>query len=144
MAEADNGFSPEITTFTCLYCASTALDTAGTMRTPYPATIKTVKLPCTGKVSVLFMLKAFEQGADGVLIAACPDGNCHYVNGSERAERRVAHAQGILESIGLEKERLAIVKLTASQVGAFAQVVADMTQTISELGPSPLRIARES
>ena len=76
--EASNRFEPEITVFTCIYCAYMAVDTAGALRIKYPASIKLVKLPCTGKVDMRYLLEAFEQGADGVCIVGCPIGNCHH------------------------------------------------------------------
>lgn len=135
----DNGFEPEITTFTCFYCAYMAADTAGLLRVTYPASTKIIKLPCTGKVDVEYILKAFEQGADGVLIAACPIGNCHHGSGNIRATKRLQYAQGILQEIGLEKERLAIAYMSGSQAHAFAQAVQDITEAVRKLGPSPLK-----
>jgi len=135
----DNGFEPEITTFTCIYCAYMAADTAGLLRANYPPTVKIIKLPCTGKVDVEYILKAFEQGADGVLITACSIGNCHHVSGNVRATKRVEYARKILEEIGVEKERVAIVYMSGSQAHAFAQAVQDITETVRDLGPSPLK-----
>jgi len=142
MDTEDNGFEPEITTFTCIYCAYMAADTAGLLRTTYPPTVKIIKLPCTGKVDVEHILKAFEQGADGVLITACSIGNCHHVSGNIRATKRLEYARKILEEIGIEKERAAIAYMSGSQALAFAQAVQDITETVRELGPSPLKKSR--
>jgi len=142
MDTEDNGFEPEITTFTCIYCAYMAADTAGLLRTTYPPTVKIIKLPCTGKVDVEYILKAFEQGADGVLITACSIGNCHHVSGNIRATKRLEYARKILEEIGIEKERAAIAYMSGSQALAFAQAVQDITETVRELGPSPLKKSR--
>ena len=139
MSQGGNGFEPEITTFTCFYCAYMAADTAGLLRVSYPPTIKLVKLPCTGKVDLEYILKAFEHGADGVLIAACPIGNCHHVEGNVRATRRVEYARRILDEIGIEKERLAIAYMSGSQAHAFAEAVTDLTEIVRELGPNPLK-----
>ena len=81
-----NGFEPEITGFYCIYCAYMAADTAGALHVPYPANVKFVRMPCTGKTDVHYILEAFEQGADGVYIVACPIGNCHHVRGNERGQ----------------------------------------------------------
>jgi hypothetical protein len=87
-------FEPEITVFTCNYCAYMSADTAGALRLQYPANIKLVRLPCTGKTEVSYLLNAFEQGADGVYIVGCPLGNCHHVRGNERGQARVKMVGG--------------------------------------------------
>ena len=115
-----NGFEPELTAFTCIYCGSMAADTAGALRLNYPATVKLFRFPCTGKVDVEYILKAFEEGADGVYIVACPIGNCHHVHGNVRATRRLAYARELLEEVGLEGERLGIFYMSGSQAHAFA------------------------
>ena len=135
----DNGFDPEITIFTCLYCAYMAADTAGALRLTHPAGTKMVKLPCTGKVDVECILGAFEQGADGVCVIACPLGNCHHVGGNLRATKRVAYAKKLLDQIGLGSGRLGIYYMSGGQGQAFADAVAEMTERVSKLGPSPLR-----
>jgi coenzyme F420-reducing hydrogenase delta subunit len=134
-----NGFEPELTAFTCIYCGSMAADTAGALRLTYPATVKLFRFPCTGKVDVEYILKAFEEGADGVYIVACPIGNCHHVHGNVRATRRLAHARKLLEDVGIEGERLGIFYMSGSQAHAFATAAQQMTQRIQALGPSPLR-----
>ena len=135
----DNGFEPELTAFTCIYCGSMAADTAGALSLTYPANIKLFRFPCTGKVDVEYILKAFEEGADGVYIVACPIGNCHHVHGNVRATKRLAYAQELLEGIGLEGDRLGIFYMSGSQAHAFATAAEQMTERIRKLGPSPLR-----
>jgi F420-non-reducing hydrogenase iron-sulfur subunit len=115
MADADNGFEPELTLFTCNYCAYMAGDTAGALRIQYPANVKMVRLPCTGKIDVRYILSAFEQGADGVYIVACPIGTCHHVRGNERARARVNFAKKILDQVGLGSDRLEIFFVSAGQ-----------------------------
>ncbi|MGD2205344.1 MAG: hydrogenase iron-sulfur subunit [Anaerolineae bacterium] len=134
-----NGFEPELTAFTCIYCGSMAADTAGALRLNYPANVKLFRFPCTGKVDVEYILKAFEEGADGVYIVACPIGNCHHVHGNVRATKRLDHARQLLEQIGLEGERLGIFYMSGSQAHAFANAATQMTKRIRRLGPSPLR-----
>jgi F420-non-reducing hydrogenase iron-sulfur subunit len=138
-ATTENGFEPELTAFTCIYCGSMAADTAGALRLSYPANHKMFRFPCTGKVDVEYILKAFEEGADGVYIVACPVGNCHHVSGSIRATKRVAHARKLLEEIGIEGERLGIYYMSGSQAHAFANAALQMTERVKKLGPSPLR-----
>lgn len=138
MSENGNGFEPEITGMMCIYCAYMAADTAGSLRAQYPANVKLIKLPCTGKTDIRYILKAFEEGADGVYIVACPIGNCHHVRGNERALRRVNKAKEILDQIGLGGQRLEIYFMSGGQGETFAQAARLMTDHIKELGPSPL------
>jgi len=135
----DNGFEPELTAFTCIYCGSMAADTAGALRLSYPANVKLFRFPCTGKVDVEYILKAFEEGADGVYIVACPIGNCHHVHGNVRATRRLEYARKLMEQVGLEGERLGIFYMSGSQAHAFANAAEQMTERVRRLGPSPLR-----
>lgn len=135
----DNGFEPELTAFTCIYCGSMAADTAGALRLTYPANVKLFRFPCTGKVDVEYILKAFEEGADGVYIVACPIGNCHHVHGNVRATKRLAYARELLEGIGLEADRLGIFYMSGSQAHGFANAAEQMTERVRKLGPSPLR-----
>jgi len=135
----ENGFEPELTAFTCIYCGSMAADTAGAMRLDYPANVKLFRFPCTGKVDVEYILKAFEEGADGVYIVACPIGNCHHVHGNVRATKRLEYARQLLEQIGIEGDRLGIFYMSGSQAHAFANAATQMTERVRRLGPSPLR-----
>lgn len=139
MGEPDNGFEPELTLFTCNYCAYMASDTAGALRIEYPPNIKMVRLPCTGKIDVRYILTAFEQGADGVYVVACPIGNCHHVRGNERARARVDYAKKVLDQIGLGRERLEIFFVSAGQGATYALNAREMTERVRKLGPSPLR-----
>jgi len=134
-----DGFEPQLTAFTCIYCGSMAADTAGATRVTYPANVKLFRFPCTGKVDAEFILKAFEQGADGVYIVACSIGNCHHIHGNVRATKRVAYARKLIEQVGLEGERLGIYYMSGSQAQAFASAATEMTERIRKLGPSPLR-----
>jgi coenzyme F420-reducing hydrogenase delta subunit len=136
---ADDGFEPELTAFTCIYCGSMAADTAGALRVSYPANVKLFRFPCTGKVDVEYILKAFEEGADGVYIVACSIGNCHHVHGNVRATRRLDYASQLLAQVGIESERLGIFYMSGSQATGFAHAAAQMTERVRRLGPSPLR-----
>jgi F420-non-reducing hydrogenase iron-sulfur subunit len=139
MSEPDHGFEPELTAFTCIYCGSMAADTAGALRLSYPANVKLFRFPCTGKVDVEYILKAFEEGADGVYVVACPIGNCHHLHGNVRATKRLAYARQLLEQVGLEPERLNIFYMSGSQAHAFANAAQQMTDRVRKLGPSPLK-----
>lgn len=132
-------FEPEITAFYCIYCGYMAADTAGALEIQYPANVKFVRLPCTGKTDVRYLLEAFEQGADGVYVVACPIGNCHHVRGNERGQARLKRAQKILDEIGVGGERLDIFFMSGSQALAFANAAKTMTERIRKLGPNPLK-----
>ncbi len=131
-------FEPEITAFMCIYCGYMAADTASALRLEYPANVKLIRLPCTGKTDTRYLLKAFEEGADGVYVIACPKGNCHHVRGNERGELRVEHTKKILDEIGLGEDRLDIYFMSGGQGKSFADAAQEMTDRIRELGPNPI------
>ena len=140
---SDNGhnktFEPEITAFTCNYCGYMSADTAGALRLQYPPNVKLVRLPCSGKTDVGYILRAFEEGADGVYVVGCPIGNCHHVRGNERGKARVERAKQLLDDIGLSGERLDIFFLSGGMGATFAHYAEEMTERIRALGPNPLR-----
>ena len=136
---SESSFEPEITAFYCIYCGYMAADTAGAMGVQYPANVKFVRMPCTGKTDIRYLLEAFEQGADGVYVVACPIGNCHHVRGNERGLARLKRAQKILDEIGIGRERLEMFFMSGSQAQTFAASVDKMTDRIRELGPNPLK-----
>jgi len=129
-------WQPEITVLTCSYCGNVPVEMAGLQRIPYPAEVKVLPVPCTGTVGTLHLLKALEQGADGVLVVACPEGNCHHLNGNLRAEKRLARARALLQEAGLAPDRLQLVRLGVGQGQAFADAVSRMTARIREVGPA--------
>lgn len=134
-------FEPVIVAFACHYCAYTAADSAGTQRMEYPANVKIIRVPCSGKVDTIHLLKAFELGADGVFVAGCLEGDCHFKNGNLRAAEHVESARQTLEILGLESERLAMVRMSAGMGDRFAEYAKEMTEKIRTLGPSPIRPA---
>jgi coenzyme F420-reducing hydrogenase delta subunit len=136
-----SGFVPEITAISCSYCGYMAADAAGALREEYPANVKLVRLPCTGKVDVQYVLDAFEDGADAVYVVACSLGNCHHVRGNERGQARVERAKTILKSVGLEPERLDMYFLSGGMGATFAEIARTMTARASQLGPNPLKAA---
>ena len=133
-----NGFEPQIVAFCCHYCAFAAADLAGSMRLHYPPNILIIKLPCTGRVDLLHVLRAFERGADGVFVAGCLEGTCHFLTGNLQAIRRVAYAKQLLDAIGIGGDRLEMFTMSSSEGPRFAQVAAEMTERIRKLGPSPI------
>jgi len=139
MTENKNGFSPKIAAFCCFHSAYQAADMAGATRHAYADGIYIIRVPCAGKVEGLHILQAFEKGADGVLVLACPEESCHFISGNIRAKKRVNHILQVLEEIGLEPERLKIFNLASNQALRFLQVVNGMAQRIKDLGPSPIK-----
>ena len=135
----NKSFEPEITAFYCIYCGYMAADSAGALGVQYPANVKFVRMPCTGKTDIRYLLEAFEQGADGVFVVACPIGNCHHVRGNERGLARLQRAQKILDEIGFGSDRLEMFFMSGSQAQTFAASVDKMTERIRELGPNPLK-----
>jgi len=130
---------PLILAFCCHYCAYAAADLAGSMRIEYPDNVRVLRLPCTGKVEIDHILAAFERGVDGVIVAGCLEGGCHFLEGNLRARRRVERAKQLLEEIGLEPERLEMFNLSSTKGSRFAEIVTEMTERLARLGPSPLR-----
>ena len=135
----ENQFEPEILAFTCHYCAYAAADLAGIMRLQYPANIRIVKFPCSGAIDVLFILKAFEQGVDGIFVAGCLEGGCHFVEGNLRAKKRVERAKHILDKVGLGSQRLDMFFMSSAEGPRFVEVAKEMTRRIKNLGPSPIK-----
>ena len=113
------------------------------MRLSYPSNIRIVKLPCTGRVAIIHLMKAIEKGADGVFVAGCLEGDCHYQAGNLRARKRVAYVQELLKSIGMEPERVAMYNLSSGEGPRFAEISREMTEKIRKLGPNPIKIKGE-
>jgi coenzyme F420-reducing hydrogenase delta subunit len=108
------------------------------MRLSYPTNIKILKIPCTGKVDILYLLRAFEDGADGVIVAGCEEGTCHFINGNIKAKKKVNYTKKMLDEIGLGGDRLEMYNLSAAMGQRFADLAKEMTERIKKLGPSPV------
>jgi F420-non-reducing hydrogenase iron-sulfur subunit len=141
-----DGFEPRILAFCCNYCAYAAADLAGTLRAAYPPNVRIIRTPCTGRLETEYFIKALESGADGVLVAGCLEGGCHFMNGNLYAKRRVEYIRDMLEELGLEKERLRMVNVSASMARPLVEIIIDMVETVRKLGPNPatLPIKRET
>jgi coenzyme F420-reducing hydrogenase delta subunit len=113
------------------------------MRLQYPTNIRIVRVPCTGKVDVIHILRAFEKGADGACVIGCLEGECHFNTGNLMARRRVEQAQKILDTIGLGGQRARMYNLSSSEGARFAQYAAEFTQEIKEMGPNPIKLAKK-
>ena len=132
-------FEPVIVAFCCHYCAYTAADMAGSMRLCYPANVHIVRVPCSGKVDAIHIMKAFEKGADGVYVAGCLEGDCHFKNGNVKAARRVEYVKKLLDEIGIGGERLEMITMSAGMGERFAGTAAELTEKIRKLGPNPVK-----
>ncbi len=106
----------------------------------YPSSIRIIRTPCTGRLEPEFYLRAFEKGADGVLVAGCLEGGCHYIDGNLFAKKRVNSVKDILEESGIEKDRLRMVNVSAAMAPNLVAVIKEMVNTIKELGPNPIKI----
>jgi len=138
-------FEPKIVGFLCNWCAYAGADLAGVSRIQYPPNIRIIRVMCSGRVDPLFILEAFKNGADGVLLAGChPPADCHYISGNLKAQRRVALLKNLLREFGIEPERLRLEWISASEGDKFATVIKDMVEEIKKLGPNPLKVGGKS
>jgi F420-non-reducing hydrogenase iron-sulfur subunit len=128
-------FEPKIVGFLCNWCSYTGADLAGTARIKYAPNIRSVRVMCSGRIEPTFIIKALFEGADGVLIAGCHPGDCHYQEGNYKALRRHRMLQRILPEYGVEPERVRLEWVAASEGERFATVVDEFTEQIRELGP---------
>lgn len=139
MNDKRQDFEPNIIGFCCNWCSYAAADLAGTTRMHYPPNIKIIRVPCTGKIDILHLLKAFEKGADGVFVAGCLEGQCHYLTGNLRAKKRIQYIKKLLSNIGIGGDRVEFYNLSASMCGRFVEIATEMTEKIKSLGPNPLK-----
>jgi len=135
-------YKPTIVAFCCQWCSYAAADLAGSMRLQYPPNIKIIRVPCTGRVDIIHMLRAFELGADGVFLSGCLVGDCHFLRGNIRAAKRVESAKEILRSIGTDPSRLEMYYNSSAMGPQFAERCREFTKRIIELGPSGRRVSK--
>jgi coenzyme F420-reducing hydrogenase delta subunit len=113
------------------------------MRLKYPASIKIVRVPCTGTVDIIHILRAFEKGADGVYVVGCMEGDCHFNSGNFRARKRVDQAREILETIGIGGDRVQMYNLSSAEGPRFAEIALEMSEKIEQMGPNPIKTAKK-
>ena len=130
-----SNFEPKIVAYCCDFCAFAAADLAGAMRLQYSPNVRIIRLPCTGKVDAIVLMKAFEEGADGVFVAGCLEGQCHYLEGNLRAKKRVAYVKKLLGETGIEPQRVEMYNLSSAMGARFTEIVEEMTERIRKLGP---------
>ena len=134
-----NEFEPNIIAFCCNWCSYAGADLAGASKLQYPPNVLVVRAMCSGMIHPNFVIEAFTNGADGVIICGCHPGDCHYLEGNLKAEKRAEAIELILEDFGLEPERFRLEWVSASEGPKFARTMTEFTETIRELGPSPYR-----
>jgi F420-non-reducing hydrogenase iron-sulfur subunit len=138
----NNGFEPRIIGFLCNWCAYAGADLAGVSRIQYPPNIRIIRVMCSGRIDPAFVLEAFKDGADGVLVAGCHlPSDCHYISGNFKAQRRINLLRRVLKDFGIEPERLRLEWISASEGDKFAAVVRSMVEDLKKLGPSPVKAA---
>ncbi|HPD50915.1 MAG: hydrogenase iron-sulfur subunit [Methanoculleus sp.] len=135
---ADENWKPKILAIICNWCSYAGADLAGGSRIQYPPDIRAIRVMCTGRIDPLFILKAFQDGADGVLVSGCHFGDCHYLEGNYKAAKRMFLLKTVLKNIGFEDKRLRMTFVSASEGAKWATVIEDVVKTIKDLGPSPL------
>lgn len=136
-------FEPRIVAFLCTWCSYTGADTAGIARMKSPGNLRAIRVPCSGRVSPELVMRAFDQGADGVLVLGCHIGECHYDTGNHRTAKRMPLLRELLSFTGLEQERLGLDWVSASEGERFSRIATDFVDTVRELGPVKWRVSKK-
>ena len=137
-------FEPQIVAFCCNWCTYAAADLAGTSRVHYPPNVTIVRVMCSSMVNPIYVLKAFEGGADGVLVAGCHHSDCHYIDGPVKCDAAVDRLRKVLHVLGLEDERFRRELVAASEGVVFARIIKEMVEQLKKIGPSPFKVKTEA
>ena len=137
--EENPDFEPIILAFSCNWCSYTSADLAGVNRFHYPSCVRVIRFMCSGRIESDFIFRAFENGADGVIVSGCKLGECHYIEGNEKAQRRLENAGRLLDLLGIGSERLGSVWISAAEGAKFASYMTEFVEKIRILGPSPAK-----
>lgn len=129
-------WEPNIVAFCCNWCSYSGADLAGTNRLEYPTNLKIIRVPCSGRIDPFFVMKAFQKGADGVMIAGCHPGDCHYTTGNYYTRRRFLLIKRLLEYLGIEEGRFAVSWISASESVKFQEMATQILKQVTELGPN--------
>ena len=132
-------FEPNIIGFLCNWCSYAGADLAGTSRMKYPPNIKSIRVMCSGRVDPVFVLEALKKGADGVLVAGCHPGDCHYVSGNYKANRRMKLLKKLLGELAINPKRVRFEYISASEGAKFASVATEFVDELKKMGPNPLK-----
>ncbi len=135
MSDAHPDFEPRITAFVCNWCTYTGADLAGTSRLHMASNVRIIRLPCTGRIDPLFIIKSFERGADGVIVSGCHPADCHYTSGNYHARRRFAVFHDIMEFVGVDPRRMTFSWVSASEGAKWKDVVDEAVSNVRDLGP---------
>jgi F420-non-reducing hydrogenase iron-sulfur subunit len=137
-------FEPKIVAFACNWCTYAAADLAGTSRVQYPPDVYIVRVMCSGMINPDYVLRAFERGADGVIVAGCKYTDCHYIDGPVKCDAMFAKLKRLVHILGLEDERLRREMISTSEGTVFARVVGEFVEQLKRLGPSPFKVGMET
>ena len=132
---SDSRFEPRILGILCTWCSYSGADSAGQAHTAYPPNVEVIRVLCSGRVDPAFIISALADGADGVLVCGCHPGDCHYINGNCKAVARMSVLSTMLGQLGIEPERVRLEWISASEGGRYAELIAEMTEQVRELGP---------
>ncbi len=133
---APGAWEPKILAFLCTWCSYAGADLAGVSRIQYSSNVRIIRVPCSGRISPIFLLRALQNGADGVLVSGCHPGDCHYISGNLAARRRFALMRELLQFVGIEPERVQFTWVSASEAGRFASIIEKVVTQVQKLGPN--------
>jgi coenzyme F420-reducing hydrogenase delta subunit len=136
-------FEPKIVAFLCNWCSYAGADLAGVSRIQYPPNTRVIRVPCSGRVDPMFILKCLQDGYDGVLVSGCHPGDCHYISGNYVARRKFAILKTMLEFIGIEPDRVQFSWVSAGEGEKFSKVISRVTETVRALGPADKMVKKE-
>ncbi|MFN2156188.1 MAG: hydrogenase iron-sulfur subunit [Anaerolineae bacterium] len=139
---AQANWEPTIIAFLCNWCSYAGADLAGISRIQYPPNVRVVRVPCSGRVNPLYIIKSLQHGADGVLVSGCHPGDCHYISGNYYARRRFTLLKDLLEAVGIEPGRVNFSWVSAAEGEKFSQVVTGVVNTVKALGPATRLVKR--
>lgn len=129
-------WDPKIIAFLCNWCSYAGADLAGVSRLQYPPNIRVIRVPCSGRINPLLIIRCLQHGADGVLVSGCHPGDCHYISGNYMARRKFAILNNLLEYLGIEKGRVHFAWVSAAEGGKFAELIKEVTEEVRALGPA--------
>jgi F420-non-reducing hydrogenase iron-sulfur subunit len=135
-------WEPKIVAFLCNWCSYAGADLAGVSRIQYPPNVRILRVPCSGRVNPLYIIKSLQQGADGVLVSGCHPGDCHYTSGNYYARRRFTLLKDLLESVGIEPGRVNFSWVSAAEGEKFSQIIKDVVEKVKALGPAKRLVRR--
>ena len=132
-------FEPSVVAFLCNWCSYAGADLAGTSRLKYPANVRSIRVMCSGRVDPVFVMEALKEGIDGVLVAGCHPGDCHYQSGNYKTNRKIKLIKRLLSDLNMDPDRVRFEYISASEGQKFADTVTDFVSQLREMGPNPLK-----